>query len=159
MKLSGECISCVIGSTMELLIKQFPVEQHEAIAREILDIARQQNWDESPPEFARKLYTLLRDSGGEPDSFRAAKQQSTQLALQLLPEMRKIIAQSGDSFAAVVKAVIGGNIIDCGADRSINISEAVLKLKNVFDMFLDETLIRKFEQRFLVEVNKSIQTN
>ena len=148
MKISPECISCVIGSAMELMALQLPEDKHPQVTARLLERAAQQDWQESPPEFARKLYLLLRDCGGERDSFREAKQISTQLALQLLPEMRSIIAASSDPFAATVKAVIGGNIIDCGADRSININEAVLKLKKVFDMPLDEALIHDFEKRF-----------
>lgn len=148
MKISSECVSCVIGSAMELMAKQLPPEKHQSIAAQMLELAARQDWQESPPEFARRLYLALRDSGGECDSFREAKKLSTELALQLLPEMRSIIEHSTDQFAAVVKAVIGGNIIDCGADRSIDINAAIPKLKKVFDMPLDEALIRRFEERF-----------
>ena len=148
MKISCECVSCVISSAMELMARQLPCEKHPQIAAQILEHAARQDWHESPPEFARKLYMLLRDSGGERDSFHAAKKVSTQLALQLLPEMRSIISAAPDKFTAVVKAVIGGNIIDCGADRSIDIKSAVPKLKQVFDMPLDEKLVKEFEKRF-----------
>ena len=148
MKISCECVSCVISSAMELMAQQLPCEKHPQVTAEILEHAARQDWHESPPEFARKLYMLLRDSGGERDSFRAAKKISTQLALQLLPEMRSIISAAPDKFTAVVKAVIGGNIIDCGADRSIDIKSAVPKLKQVFEMPLDEKLVKEFEKRF-----------
>ena len=148
MNISCECVSCVISSAMELMASQLPCEKHPQVTAQMLEHAAKQDWQESPPEFARKLYMLLRDAGGERDSFSAAKKISTQLALQLLPEMRSIIAQSPDEFTAVVKAVIGGNIIDCGADRSIDIKSAIPKLKQVFEMPLDETLIKEFEKRF-----------
>lgn len=148
MNISCECVSCVISSAMELMAKQLPGDKHQQITAQMLEHAARQDWQESPPEFARKLYTLLRDSGGESDSFREAKKLSTALALQLLPEMRSIINASSDKFASTVKAVIGGNIIDCGADRSIDIVTAIPMLKKVFDMPLDEALIRKFEERF-----------
>ena len=148
MKISAECINCVIGSAFELMAKQLPEEHHPRIAGEMLKIASSQDWHESPPEFARKLYTFLRDSGGEADSFAEAKRRSTELAHALLPEMRSIIAAADYEFGAVVKAVIGGNIIDCGADRSIDLDSAIPKLKSVFEMFLDEQLIKLFEQRF-----------
>ena len=114
----------------------------------MLKIASSQDWQESPPEFARKLYTFLRDSGGKADSFAEAKKQSTLLALELMPRMRNIIAQADYEFAAVVKAVIGGNIIDCGINRDMELDSVIPQLKDVFDMFLDEKLIRSFEERF-----------
>lgn len=148
MKITCECISCVIGSALELMEKQLPPERHPQLTSKILQLSSTQDWQESPPEFARKLYTFLQESGGEADSFYHAKKHSTNLALQLLPEMRSIIAQSSDKFAATVKAVIGGNIIDCGADRSIDINTAVPQLKKVFSLPLDTQLIKAFEKRF-----------
>ena len=98
MKISAECINCVIGSAFELMAKQLPEEHHPRIAGEMLKIASSQDWHESPPEFARKLYTFLRDSGGEADSFAEAKRRSTELANALLPEMRSIIAAALKGF-------------------------------------------------------------
>jgi len=148
MQMSSECIGCVLGSTFDLMIKQLPPEKHEMLVRDMLEIAKQQNWQESPPEFARKLYDFLREAGGDADSFAAAKQQSTRLALQLLPEMRQLAHASSDPFGSIVKAVIGGNIIDCGVDRSLNIAQAIEELKEVFAMPLDESAIREFEKHF-----------
>ena len=148
MKLSSECISCVLASALELMAKQLPSDRHQPTAARMLELASQQDWQQSPPEFARELYGFLQKCGGSKDSFAFEKQQSTRLALQLLPELRKIIEQADDQFACTVKAVIGGNIIDCGADRSIDIPAAVQKLKSVFDMPLEQSLIRQFEERF-----------
>ncbi len=148
MKISSECIQCVVGSAIELLNQQLPAECHESVTRRMLEIASRQDWADTPPEFAQKLYGCLREAGGVPDSFRAAKDHSTRLALELLPEMREFIAAAPDSFGAVVKAVIGGNIIDCGADRTIDIGRAVPKLREVFNMPLDNAKIRAFEKIF-----------
>ena len=148
MKISSECISCVIGSVFELMSQQMPEEKHPILAAEMLKIASSHDWNDTPPDLARKLYCFLRDSGGKADSFAEAKKQSTLLAQALLPEMRSIIERSSYQFGAVVKAVIGGNIIDYGVNRDIDIESAVPKLKEVFNMCLDEKLIRKFEERF-----------
>ena len=148
MKISIECISCVLGSVFEHMSQQLPKEKHQLLAAEMLKIASAHDWNDTPPDLARKLYDFLRESGGVADSFAEAKKQSTLLAQALLPEMRGIIEQSDYQFGAVVKAVIGGNIIDCGVNRDIDIASAVPKLKEVFNMYLDEKLIRKFEERF-----------
>ena len=148
MRLSSECISCVLGSAMEIMAKQFPESRHKELAKSMLATASRQNWQESPPEFARKLYTFLQQSGGKADSFAREKELSTVLAGELLPEMRRIINSSSNRFGNLVKAVIGGNIIDCGADRAINIASAITELKKVFSMPLDEALISDFEKQF-----------
>lgn len=148
MKISSECISCVIGSVFDLMSRQLPQERHQLLAAEMLKIASMHDWNDSPPDLARKLYMFLRDSGGETDSFAEAKKRSTLLAKKLMPEMRSMIEQSAYQFGAVVKAVIGGNIIDCGVNRDIDLDSAIPKLKEVFNMVLDEKLIRKFEERF-----------
>lgn len=74
--------------------------------------------------------------------------QSTELALQLLAEMKEIISNSDDPFVNTVKTVIGGNIIDCGVNRTMDMESAVMQLREVFDMPLDVNLIRQFEERF-----------
>ena len=149
MKTSSECIGCVIGSVFELMSQQLPGEKHPALAAEMLKIASSHDWLDTPPDLARKLYCFLRDAGGEADSFAEAKKRSTVLAEKLLPEMRSMIESSDYQFGAVVKAVIGGNIIDCGVNRDIDLDSAIPKLKEVFNMYLDEKLIRSFEERFL----------
>ena len=148
MNISLECINCVLGSVFENMSKQMPAAKHQQLAADMLKIASHHDWQDSPPDLARKLYTFLRESGGAADSFAEAKKQSTRLALELLPQLQNIIAQADYPFAAVVKAVISGNIIDCGINRDIDLDSAIPKIKNVFDMFLDEKLIRSFEERF-----------
>ena len=148
MKISAECIRCVLDSAMELMVRQLPEAHHRRIAGELLELAQQQDWDASPPEFAEKLYSRLIDCGGHADSFREAKDRSTELALQLLPEMRRRIAAAPDEFTATVKAVIGGNIIDCGVDRTLDIPEAVSRLRGVFDMELAPEKVRRFQRAF-----------
>ena len=148
MKLSSECICCVVTSALELMEKQLPPEAHEITVGKILAVAGKQNWHISPPEFAGKLYNCLKEAGGKSDSFAEAKKRSTAMALQLLPEMRAIIAGEADEFAGIVKAVIGGNIIDCGADRSIDIESAIPQLKEVFKMPLDENIVLAFKKCF-----------
>ena len=100
MNISCECVSCVISSAMELMAKQLPGDKHQQITAQMLEHAARQDWQESPPEFARKLYTLLRDSGGESDSFCEAKKLSTALALQLLPESARGAAKQEFQAAA-----------------------------------------------------------
>ena len=148
MKISAECIHCILGSAIELMIRQLPEERHRQVSGELLELARIQDWDDTPPELARKLYEHLIASGGHVDSFRDAKDHSTELALQLLPEMRRLIAAAPDEFTAVVKAVIGGNIIDCGADRSIDLRQAVPRLSSVFDLELAPEKVQRFRRAF-----------
>ena len=69
MKLSSECISCVLSSALELMAKQLPAKQHQPTAAEMLKLASQQNWQQSPPEFARELYGFLQECGGSKDSY------------------------------------------------------------------------------------------
>ena len=148
MKISTECINCVLGSAFELMMKQLPRQQHPQLAKEMLRIAGDHDWSQTPPDLARKLYTFLRESGGEKDSFAVEKMNSTHLAIQLLPEIRAIVDNADHQFEAVVKAVIGGNIIDCGVNRDIKLETAIPKLKEVFNMFLDKELVSSFEERF-----------
>ena len=62
MKISSECISCVLGSVFELMSQQLPPEKHPALAAEMLKIASAHDWNDSPPDLARKLYDFLHES-------------------------------------------------------------------------------------------------
>ena len=81
MNISCECVSCVISSAMELMAAQLPCEKHPQVTAQMLEHAARQDWQESPPEFARKLYMLLRDAGGVAEAFRCNAGQKLHSAL------------------------------------------------------------------------------
>ena len=71
------------------------------------------------PAMARRIHRTVRDLSGEPDPYRAVKERTNRLALELLPEVRGRVAAAADPLEMAVRMAIAGNIIDFGLGRPI----------------------------------------
>lgn len=85
--------------------------------------------DVSPPVRASKVHALIRDFSGHSDPYRESKQRSTEHALSLLPQLRKIISTADNSLDMALRLAIAGNIIDLGVateyDLQANIERVI----------------------------------
>jgi uncharacterized protein with ATP-grasp and redox domains len=99
----------------------------------------------TPPEQARLFHKIIKKVTGIDDPYREVKDCSTRFALELLPFFREVIATKSDRFDAIVRLVIGGNIIDYGADKDFQLDSAKQKILDVFDMPLDMDAVRQLE--------------
>ncbi len=147
MKMCLDCITCVVGNVIHLAKEAVadPVQQ-EAMARELLDISAGVSWEVTPPEYASLLYGVLNKYTGCPDLFIKEKDQSTELAMRLLPDLRTELAKQPDYFEAVVRIVAGGNIIDYGVDRHFKLDTVRDRLLEVFHMPVDAAAVRRLRE-------------
>jgi hypothetical protein len=67
-----------------------------------------------PPMFAGRLHARLRELTGTDDPYAQDKRRANELALALLPELRELVAEADDAFAAAVKLACAGNLLDMG---------------------------------------------
>ena len=119
MKLKVGCLSCVLCHAVRLTEHpSFQPQERERYAEAILKEAAKLDWNATPPEYAGRLHKALHRISGTADLFRTEKDHSTQLALRLLPHCRELInaLPPAAQFGAIVKLVIGGNIIDYHLD-------------------------------------------
>ena len=82
----------------------------------------------TPPEIAREISKLVTKRCGAGDPYKRLKDQSNRRAMELYPELKKEVAQSGDRLLAAVELAIAGNVIDYGAKNTLNVDEEVQKL-------------------------------
>ena len=75
--------------------------------------------DRSPPEIAQGIGRIVKSMTGIEDPYREVKSLHTAAALEMLPEMEKIVRKSGDPFEAGLRLAIAGNIIDLGAKEKV----------------------------------------
>lgn len=75
--------------------------------------------DRSPPEIAQGIGSIVKAMTGIEDPYREVKSIHTAAALEMLPEMEKIVSESGDPFVAGLRLAIAGNIIDLGAKEKV----------------------------------------
>ena len=79
----------------------------------------------SPPQMGRTIYHIVRARTQSDDPFKQVKNKSNQLALGLLPDLRKKIAKSEHKFLTAVELAIAGNVIDFGVKNSLKIEQEV----------------------------------
>jgi len=137
MKTYIDCIPCFIRQTLEVarMVTQDQGIQ-EKIMREALQMAHDLDFADSPPGLAQKIHRRIRALTGKNDPYSPVKTKFNQFALDLYPEWKKRIKNSGDPFATALKVAIAGNIIDFGVNGALSRRDVLHSL----DMVLDEQL-------------------
>jgi len=121
MKASLDCVPCFIRQALNAarMVSADPAV-HEQIVREVLLWVSETSLDEPPPVLGRRIHRRLRELTGVDDPYRAAKECQNQMALNFLPELRAALSVAADPLATAVRLAIAGNVIDMGANSSIN---------------------------------------
>lgn len=91
----------------------------------------------SPPELAAMYYTIFERETGISDPYSREKRLSTELALRLLPELRRMVGEGEGAFDRALLLAIGGNVIDYGAIPDFELADAEKKIRQVMDMPYD----------------------
>lgn len=90
----------------------------------------------SPPETGDLIYRLIAEVTGVKDPFERSKKEHIAKALDLYPELKKLIGQSRDPLLTAVRLAVAGNVIDMGIKRSFRLEEEIRKvLKQDFAIF------------------------
>lgn len=69
----------------------------------------------TPPEMGAMLFGVICEELGDPDPYLDLKRRLNRVALELLPELTRMVAAAPDPFAAAVRMAIAGNVIDVGS--------------------------------------------
>jgi len=86
--------------------------------------------DSSPPATGDLIYNKIREITGVDDPYKKIKKETINEALNLYPELKKTVEQSGDRLLTAVRIAIAGNVIDFGVNHEFNISEDVQTILN-----------------------------
>ncbi len=148
MKSALECIPCMVGHVLQVsgMVTDCPDTRKKIVKKTMARIA-DIDFDSSPPEMARTLHQIIRDITGVDDPYRGLKDKSTEIALELLPELEKIVKNATDKFETIVRLVIAGNIIDFGADSNFKLSTAKDRVMEVLSMPLNLDAVKKLEAK------------
>lgn len=156
MKIQPGCHHC-IKHQLKLLstaigkddaTKSVVLDELLAIYRGVVDSA-------SPPELAALYYEYFERKTGIGDPFRREKEYSTQLALRLLPELRRQVEAAGEgAFDLALLFAIGGNIIDYGVNPDFDIATAERQIRQVLDCEYDRASAAELRRR--IEVARDI---
>lgn len=142
MILAYDCIPCVVSHIVHMtqLVTDDEDTRRHIIARALNNL-RDIDYTLTPPEHATRLHKVIYEVMGAVDIYREIKDRSTEAALALLPDMRRILSEKGDAFDTLVRVVIAGNIIDFGADRHFRLEDVRERILEVFDMPVDTAAV------------------
>jgi hypothetical protein len=116
MKASLECISCFVRQALETarLVSE-DTAVHERIIRDLLHLAGEMDFAQSPPALGQRIHRRLREITGVKDPYRTIKDRHNRIAMELYSELKSRIEDASDSFTMAVQLAIAGNVIDLGA--------------------------------------------
>ena len=100
----------------------------------------------SPPDFVRVMSQVLFRHCGTVDMYRKEKDASTALALALRGTLEEELSRQPDWFTAMVKFVIGGNILDYGVFNDLDLELARKLMLEVFELPLAAASIEKLRR-------------
>jgi Uncharacterized conserved protein len=120
------CIPCYLKQVINTF-NQVGVEDERAqqLMRSVLPVISTMDPRKTPAENSTVLLHKLNELLGEPDPFLRAKQKSNELALRMLPRLRKIVEDSTDPLFTACQVAIAGNIIDMGILENFDVDASI----------------------------------
>ncbi len=148
MRVQVDCYPCILTQLATLARNAVPeeTEQHKLV-KELLGFVLEADDETTPPEFASRFHRVINERSGVFDPFRAEKDRSTELGLELLPGLRRRAEAHADPFEAAVRIATGGNIIDYGVNPNFDLREAEEAILEVFDLPVNQAAIRDLKAR------------
>ncbi len=92
--------------------------------------------ESTPPEIGERIHRRIKEIAGVDDPYRDVKEKNINEALELYPEIEKLVKESNDPLLTAVKAAIAGNIIDFGTGHEFDLTEDIRRLVNA-DLGID----------------------
>jgi len=125
MRINSGCDECIAKFLLKVAEDASDsAARKEELHRELKALHQSYFGKKCPPQLAGAIGDLFQRERGELDPFAEVKDRSTELGLELLPELREIVSGTEDPFAAAVRLAIAGNIIDYGATPDFDLAQA-----------------------------------
>lgn len=145
MKTYLDCIPCLFRQALSAsrLAVEDP-ERQENILRMAMKQISQADFSKSPPHIARDIYRLIKGESGNGDPFKDIKRESNRLAEDLYPALKDMVERSPDRLETAIKLAIAGNVIDFGANHSVDREDIRISIDEAMQMSLPENALGDF---------------
>jgi len=147
MKARLDCYPCLFYQALRTARM---VTQDE---KKILDILNnvsrllpQLSFNATPPEIGKKMYDLLAQMTDISDPYQTIKQECTQRALRMYPDIKKRITAAPNRLEMAVRAAVAGNVIDFGVHAEFD-----------FDKDLEAVFTQEFAINHLPEFSEAVK--
>ncbi len=116
MQPAADCIPCMFQQALNTarVVTDDPKVHEEVLRRLAAHVAAGGHRGSDPAAISKPAYDIVAEVTGVRDPYAAAKRESNQEALQLLPELERMDAAARDPLAAAVHLAAAGNLIDFG---------------------------------------------
>ncbi|OGV34805.1 MAG: hypothetical protein A2020_09800 [Lentisphaerae bacterium GWF2_45_14] len=147
MKSTLDCIPCFVEHALHVAkMVTDDTEKQLYIVKETLAKIVSLEMEQTPPEMARTIHSIIRNITGVEDAYSSVKFKSTEFALELLPRLEKYVEDANDEFEARVRLTIAGNIIDFGADIHFSLDNAEERILEVMNMPIGIDAVRTLKR-------------
>ena len=142
MLVQFDCYKCIFNQIVEMAKSSSDDDRvRRRMLRDFIGQVVAHADDSTPPEMASHFYDIYCRETGIEDPYAQIKEKSTQLARQLYDEFAGLVKQADDPLAMALRIVIGGNVIDFGANPDFQLSQAADAIRQTIDLPVDETML------------------
>ncbi|MCK5199191.1 MAG: DUF89 family protein [Spirochaetales bacterium] len=131
MKTYLDCIPCFMDQALRA---GRICGMYEAAVKRLLDevgcMIKDLPLESSPPATGDVIYKKIREITGVNDPYNKIKKETIREALDLYPELKRIVDESDNRLLTAVRIAIAGNVIDFGVGHQFNIAEDVRAVLN-----------------------------
>ncbi len=107
MKTRLECVPCFVRQAFDAVRLTTDDEAvREDVMRGVLREVSEMDLHLSPPAMGQRIHRAIRELTGGTDPYRAAKERTNNLALELLPEIRNRVRRASDPLEMAVRMSI-----------------------------------------------------
>jgi uncharacterized protein with ATP-grasp and redox domains len=122
MKTYLDCYPCLLRQALSAARRAGASEnQQHSILLETMEDLSAFPPNSTPPQLAYRIHQQVQLTNNI-DPYREDKDQATQQALALYPELKKKVSESSDPLEMAVRIAIAGNIIDLGVAESYDLN-------------------------------------
>jgi len=128
MKMKPRCVPCLLNRVLyESNLVMDDERKKTEIMKKILEkMAEIYTMERGSAEIATEIHSLAYHLLGVDDPYKDLKERSNRVALQILPEVEKRVAESEDMLEEAILASIAGNSVDFGIAGSASSPEHLL---------------------------------
>ena len=136
-----DCLPCFVRQTLDAS-RQMSDDPafHENALRDLFRDLADNDLTQSPPVLAQQIHRRLRETSGISDPYLQQKRAHNELALHLLPALRKDVDESDDPLISAAHFAIAGNIIDLGAKSGLQEADVLHAIEHAAEEPLEGDL-------------------
>lgn len=129
MKTYLECIPCFTRQALQAAqFSDAGPEMEERVLRKTLRALDEKSWDGSPLEMAKTVHGLVRRETGIDDPYQSVKAESNRQAMVCFRSLAGEDSGSECSVETAVRLAIAGNVIDYGANATVDLTGSINEL-------------------------------